>query len=360
MDPLTHTLLGANLAATRLGVTTRLAGAALTIGANLPDVDGVTYWLGDDAALGFRRGWTHGVLALALLPLVQLGLLLLYDRLRPHPTLRASPRWLLGLSTLAIWSHPFLDWLNTYGVRWLLPFRPTWFYGDAVFIMDPWIWAALGIGWLAGRRPSWTLASTWAVATLLLARVVARRSAEHLPVVIAVAAVLLLALLWRWPAREPRRARAIATAALTLVGIYVGVRIALSAATEREARRQLAALGMEADRIMAGPHPLDLLRWTVVAQGPEEYRYGTFDWRAGELAIVPDRIPLPTDTPVWRAARTHPAARGFFTWTRFPAYEVERDGETARVYLFDVRRGGRARSGFATRTIALPAESPGP
>ena len=68
MDPLTHTLLGANLAATRLGATTRLAGAALVIGANLPDVDAVTYFLGDDAALGLRRGWTHGVLALAVLP----------------------------------------------------------------------------------------------------------------------------------------------------------------------------------------------------------------------------------------------------------------------------------------------------
>ena len=62
MDPLTHTLLGANLASTRLRDTTRLAAAALVIGANLPDVDSILYFIGhDDLALGFRRGWTHGV-----------------------------------------------------------------------------------------------------------------------------------------------------------------------------------------------------------------------------------------------------------------------------------------------------------
>ena len=32
--------------------------------------------------------------------------------------------------------QPLLDWLNTYGVRFLMPFDGTWFYGDALFIID--------------------------------------------------------------------------------------------------------------------------------------------------------------------------------------------------------------------------------
>jgi len=36
--------------------------------------------------------------------------------------------------------HPTLDWLNTYGMRWLMPFSGRWFYGDAVFIVDPGCW----------------------------------------------------------------------------------------------------------------------------------------------------------------------------------------------------------------------------
>ena len=53
MDPLTHTLVGASLAATRLGRTTRRATAALVIGVNLPDIDVLSYVNGGDAALGF-------------------------------------------------------------------------------------------------------------------------------------------------------------------------------------------------------------------------------------------------------------------------------------------------------------------
>ena len=64
MDPLTHTLVGASLASSKLGEKTRYATAALVIGANLPDIDVLSYFAGGDAALGFRRGWTHGVLAL--------------------------------------------------------------------------------------------------------------------------------------------------------------------------------------------------------------------------------------------------------------------------------------------------------
>src|SRR5687767_12222421 len=99
MDPLTHTLVGANLAATRLGEKTRLATAAFVLGANLPDIDSWYYFTGQgDFALGFRRGWTHGVLALLVLPLLQTALLLLYARLRPDPNRPVHVRWLLILS----------------------------------------------------------------------------------------------------------------------------------------------------------------------------------------------------------------------------------------------------------------------
>ena len=52
--------------------------------------------------------------------------------------------WLLGLSYLAVATHPTLDWLNTYGMRWWMPFSETWYYGDSVFIIDPWLWLLLG------------------------------------------------------------------------------------------------------------------------------------------------------------------------------------------------------------------------
>ena len=46
-----------------------------------------------------------------------------------------------------------LDLLNPYGLRVLAPFDWQWFYGDALFIIDPWLWITLGVGvWMSRRR----------------------------------------------------------------------------------------------------------------------------------------------------------------------------------------------------------------
>lgn len=330
MDPLTHTLVGANLAATRLGEKTRFAAFALIAGANLPDVDAILYFGGDsDFALEFRRGWTHGVLALVVLPFLQTALLLLADRLRPHATKRANARWLLILSTIAIWTHPALDWLNTYGMRWLMPFDGTWFYGDSVYIMDPWLWLILGAGWLIGRRASVYTVGAWAVFGFLIARVVARRSPEYLVVIGIVAAVLLIALLVR-----PFRIRQFATGALIVATLYIGARLGIHHLTVRAVSRQLAA-----ERLMVGPHPLYPTRWNVLAQTRDAYRYGEYRWGHG-LTLDEEAVPVPKDTPEYRAARQHPSVRGLVTWMRFPAYTIERTPDGTRVHLWDARRRG--------------------
>ena len=150
MDNLTHTLVGAVLAESGLRTRTTLATATLLIGANLPDVDGVLYWLGrSDVAYGFRRGWTHGIPALAAGTLLLTGLVLAWDRWvrrRRDPTGEPA-RWrpVFWLSALAIVTHPFLDYLNTYGTRFLMPFSNVWSYGDTLFIADVWIWIASAI-----------------------------------------------------------------------------------------------------------------------------------------------------------------------------------------------------------------------
>ena len=342
MDPLTHTLLGANLASTRLRDTTRLAAAALVIGANLPDVDSILYFTGhEDLALGFRRGWTHGVLALVLLPFLQTALLLAYDRLRPDPHKRARAGWLLALSTFAILTHPFLDWLNNYGMRWLMPFRGTWFYGDSVYIMDPWLWLILGVGWVAPRRATRATLAVWAVCTALLAYVVAGRAMVHLPIVGAVAIALLLALLWR-----PRVAW-IPTAALLLATAYIGARLVVHELTETRVERELASRN-----VMASPHPFDLTRWDVVAQTGDVYRFGRFSWRGGGLELDPMRLPVARPSPEWELARRDPSIRGFMSWVRFPWYEVVGNRVLIRDARYAVRR--RNRGGFGGVEITLP------
>jgi inner membrane protein len=160
MDNLTHSLVGAVLGQAGLKRTTGLAMPALIIGANLPDVDAACFfWLEGTEHLAFRRGITHGPPALVLLPLILAGLLWGWDRwqtrrgTRPEGRLPVRFGWLYAMAFIGCLSHPFFDWLNVYGIRLLEPFSSQWFYGDTLFIIDPWLWALLIASiWLSRRR----------------------------------------------------------------------------------------------------------------------------------------------------------------------------------------------------------------
>lgn len=348
MDPLTHTLVGANLSATRLGEKTRFASAALLVGASLPDLDGVCYLIDSDLALGFRRGWTHGVLALAILPLLQAGALMLLGRIWRSER-RVDFRWLLILSSVAIWSHPALDWLNTYGMRWLMPFSGRWFYGDAVFIMDIWLWLVLGVGFLAVKRASPGIVVTGVVIGAWIVRTVARRAPEYLPLLLLVVVVLALALFWKTPIARPLLARRVPAIALVITVAYIAARLVLNEATESAVARDLTRRGEEVTEVMAAPHPIDPLQWSIVARTGDLYHYGDFDWRSRALMLSPTTVAVARDSEEWRRAKQDPSVRGLVTWLRFPAYDVERRGNETLVHIYDARRMG----GWATRTVVL-------
>ncbi|MEL6530722.1 MAG: metal-dependent hydrolase [Pseudomonadota bacterium] len=172
MDNLTHSLVGALIGQTGLKKKTGLAMPALIIGANLPDVDAACFfWLEGTEHLGFRRGITHGPIALVVLPIILASALWWYDRWqtrrgkRPESRLPVRFGWLLALSLIGCVSHSLLDWLNVYGIRFWEPFAPDWAYGDTLFIIDVWLWALLIIttwwSWRSERRggnwqrPAW-------------------------------------------------------------------------------------------------------------------------------------------------------------------------------------------------------------
>lgn len=159
MDNLTHSLVGALIGQAGLKRKTGLAMPALIIGANLPDIDGACVLLGDMQHLALRRGITHGPIAWVLLPLVLAAILWGFDRWqvkrgkRPEGRLPVSFKWLYLLSLIGCLSHPLLDWMNSYGIRFLEPFSSRWFYGDVLFIIDIWLWIGLGFAtWLSLRR----------------------------------------------------------------------------------------------------------------------------------------------------------------------------------------------------------------
>ena len=175
MDNLTHSLIGAAIGQAGLKRKTGLAMPALIIAANLPDIDAPCAIYGVES-LSMRRGITHGPIALLVLPLVLAGLLIAYDRWqarrgrRPEGRLPVHAGWLVALCYLGTFTHPLFDWFNNYGIRLLEPFSSEWFYGDTLFIVDPWIWAMLGFGiWRSLKKErADMITTTWPAHAALL------------------------------------------------------------------------------------------------------------------------------------------------------------------------------------------------
>ena len=278
------------------------------IGANLPDVDVVSYLDGPLGDLAFRRGWTHGILALALWPFVLTAAVILLDRLCRRPSAfapRLVPVEVLRLAAIAIVSHPILDTLNTYGVRWLMPFDGRWFYGDTLFIVDPWMWLTLGLGVVLSRR-------------------------------------------------RPGMARA----GLAVAATYVVLMAAAATAARRAATAELRALGEKPDRLMVSPVPLDPFTRRVVARQGAVYRTASFHWlRRPHLdpATVRTWTAPDSDSPALRAAAATVVGRRFLGWARFPRVEVTRSPAGDLVTLIDLRYRERPGSGFAAVAIPLAA-----
>ena len=155
MDNITHTLIGVmvgdaagrSVPATGQGLsapTRRSLGIGLMmVGSNLPDADFI-YSALTGSKLDYllqHRGHTHTVLGAFVLALLMLGALFLWLRYRRIPSSPADVRYLLAIALLAPLLHLCLDFSNSYGVHPFWPVHNDWFYGDAVFIVEPLFWA---------------------------------------------------------------------------------------------------------------------------------------------------------------------------------------------------------------------------
>ena len=348
MDPIAHTFTGAALAAAGLRRATPLGAAALILGANAPDVDVLAAFGGDFQALAFRRGWTHGVLALALWPFVLTGVLLAWDRWvrrRRNPAAapaRAGP--LLALSALAVLTHPTLDWVNNYGLRWLMPFDARWFYGDALVVIDPWVWLTLGgvlfLTYSRSRlaRVHWTL--FW-----LLTSFAVLANGETVPPLarivwlLGVAALVVARVLGLAANRRGVTMERAAAAALALVAIYIGAMVAADRAERAQVRVALAGARVDdVEEVMVAPAVANPLAGEVVASTADVYYTGRWNW-LGAPRFEPDgEAILRPRGAVFEAAALAPQARRFLTWSRFPYVEVEAAADgTLAVRFLDAR-----------------------
>lgn len=378
MDNLTHALAGAALSKTGLERTTPLATATLVVAANAPDIDVLAYLGGPYLALAVRRGVSHGLPAMVVLPFVVAGAMLLWDRLvRRRRDPDAPPAGflpLLGLSAVGLLTHPVLDWTNTYGLRWLLPLDGTWSYGDALFIIDPWLWLLLAAAvfvpgrWTGLGYGGWGMLCAVASALVLLGPVEGGVKAAWAVGVVVVA-------LWHLRSRREAarsRSKAAPTEARvrsrTLVGVavaYVVTMAGLDALARRDVGDAATEAGLHVTDLMVAPAPGNPFRSDVEVVTGSGYVPGDHDWiRTPRVRLRPDalvpHVSLDDETApadgerVLAAARTRPSARNYLIWSRYPWARVTTDGPGAWSVRFgdaryDDRGGAGSLSGVVVR-----------
>jgi inner membrane protein len=362
LDNVTHSLAGAALGAAGLRRVTPLATATLVVAANIPDIDGLIYLLGDPyLAMAHRRGITHGVPALLLWPAVVLGIMMGWDRWVRRRRAPAAdpirPRAIVLLAFLGALTHPILDWLNTYGLRWLMPLSDRWSYGDAVFIIDPWLWLALGGGLFLGHSRGWRGNVGWGVlfgmGTLLLLVPVVPPAARW--VWFAGSAALVLARVWGGARSGAGAERAAAVGAM-VAATYILALLVAGGAAARAARAAVpAAEASPVGRVLVSPLPANPLGGEVLAEVEGGYLLGTFHWFATPR-VRWDRgfLPHGLDAPGAEAARGVPAVARFLVWARFPYAVVEEEPGGRVVRWRDARYAGE-RAGLTGPAVRLDA-----
>jgi inner membrane protein len=211
--------------------------------------------------------------------------------------------WLLLLSYVGVYSHVFLDFLNNYGVRLLAPLDWRWFYGDALFIADVWLWLMLGVGvWLARRQ------------------------------------------------RRP----AISGAALAFASCYIAIMLVSAQAARTVVNSTWRDVRGSAPRaLMVGPVPFTPFARAVIVDAGDHYETGLFRWWSMSVGFDADSIPKNAGDPLVKKARAEPSVREFLVWARFPFWTITQEKNGTRVNVGDVRFMSQSirRANFTASTV---------
>ena len=371
MDNLTHSLVGLTAAKAGLEKLSPGATALCLLAANAPDADIVVLAFGDRwTFLQHHRGITHavaGVIVLAfVLPLIFYFVDLLWSRLRNQPP-TIKLKGLLLASFIVSATHPLLDWTNNYGIRLLLPWNERWFYGDLVFIVDPFMWVVLGGAAFLLSAKTRSGKFIWAaVAAVLTFLIIASERSNSLPnprliALLWIVAVVSLIVLFvtgagkRWGSRIPLVSLALVLVYWSLLAFAHSKAIARGS---EQAARMASGNGETVARLAAMPRLANPFRWDCVFETDR----ATYRFDLGLLDDAPSGriVRYAKEAPELKAtvSRQRPA-QIFLGFARFPVMQLEDPGCTTRtlVQLADLRytEPGGSRGSFS---LEVPVECP--
>ena len=375
MENITHSLVGAALAELALPTSARPAQrrlffAAGIVAANLPDAD-LLYTRITPAPLGYllhHRGHTHTLVGCAVLGIAAWLLLWLIPPIRRAVAEAPSPLWWMVAAALS--SHLLLDSWNSYGIHPFWPLDNRWYYGDAIFILEPWLWTLLGAAVAMNS-------STRARRIVLVAGLIVLPVALVWFRMIPLGALLALASIgatFGWATRGAAR-RKRSAAALATTAAFVAIMFGLSRVSRG---LSLASLGPSQQGaivdVVLNPNPGVPLCWTAIAIGKNEARR-EYSFRRGTLALFDGWLPLslcgprPPATPATGVSRTRVTWSDPVNQSLTRLRDLSRDDCWVRAWLqfgrapilgdqdiADFRFGDRGRSNFSAMPL-LPLEA---
>jgi len=296
MEPMTHLMTGACLARAGCNRKAAYATLAMTVAAELPDVD--TLWSVDGPVAGFQhhRGITHTLLGVPFEAVAVVGAVWLVHRWRVGRggSTAAPVRWglLYGFALAALLSHILLDWTNNYGVRPFFPFNPRWYAGSVVFIFEPAIFVALLAALVAP-----------ALFGLVNSEVGARKPAFR-GRGWAIFALAVMVCLWGWRVVEHDAAIQLATNA-----VYGPVDPAAATVAP-----------VPVLRVTASPYPGNPYRWHTVAETPGFYQIASADTLHSVVTTdaAQDIFYKPPATPATLEAKRSWLGEAYLDWSSWP------------------------------------------
>ncbi|WP_213804496.1 metal-dependent hydrolase [Granulicella sp. dw_53] len=292
MDPITHLMTGACLARVGFNRKAAYATVAMTVAAELPDIDTLWGIAGPIAKFQHHRGWTHTFLGLPVEAAAVVGVAWLWHRWRSGRTKQESPiskrssdapvHWglLFGFTLIALLSHLLLDWANAYGLRPFFPFNLRWYAGSVFYVVEPVLLTLLLVALIApslfglvgsevGAKQSHFRGRGWAIAALLG--------------MVALAG-------WRTIEKEK---------ALQL--------------TEAE------DFGEGVARVWVSPYPINPYQWHAVVEMPEKYQLAVVDTLHGTVTKSPgDIFYKPPTTIATLIAKRSWLGEVYLDWSKFP------------------------------------------
>lgn len=321
MENLTHSLVGAVVADAALGQgasrrTRRVFLAAGIIASNAPDLD-LLYTSITPMPIGYllhHRGHTHtlvGLLALfGILTPIMIAVRSLSQR-DPPPLMRLCIVLGLGLG-----SHLALDAGNSYGVHPFFLIDNRWYYGDTIFIFEPWLWLMLGAVLMANAttRIGRALLGTGIVVLPVSTVVFGLVPWESLAILAAITAVLAWGLRNRSPAAK-------AVFALIFCALFSAGMFLLSRHARAEVRAELALPppARVLDIVMT-PSPAFPACWAAIVLQRDD-QAGTLVLRRGSLSLVPGWWKA-DDCPLNRFATSRRAEAGGARFAPVDQYHV--------------------------------------